>query len=467
MKKSLTKWKSAAAVVLAGAMIFSLAGCANAKAANSQAADSQTAAKYQNDLTSGPEVDLTFWHGMGGINGTALTNLVNDFNSKYKGIVKVTPEYQGAYDDEFNKLKTAESSSTGPNIAQVYDIGTRYMIDSGWITPVQDAIDQSSWDVKQIEPLLAAYYTVDNKLYGMPFNSSAPVLYYNKDEFAAAGLSNPPKTFSDIVSMSSKLTKKDSSGTVTQNAIGMYTYGWFLEQSLDKMLLPEYNNDNGRSKNPTQIEMDSNGGLAKFLTAYKSLVSSGAMPLYAQDDDQGEAAFIAGKLSMYVESSASLKDLLTGINGKFQLGEAYFPSIDSDSKGGVSIGGAALYMMKNSDQRVSQAEWMFLKYMTSAHVQAEWSSDTGYFPANVNAESDPVFTDNLKKNPQFSEALDELHASTAKSAGGLCTIGTQARKITETAMQNVITNKESVDSAVSDVSSQINSALKDYNEANG
>lgn len=465
MKRFSIRWKSVLALLCASFMLISLISCAPAV---EKVASKGT--KFQTDLVagSGSEVNLTFWHGMGGVNGTALQGLVDGFNTQYAGIVKVTAQYQGAYDDEFNKLKTATTAGSGPNIAQVYDIGTRFMIDSGWIVPVQDAIDQSSWDVKQLEPMLAAYYTVNEKLYGMPFNSSAPVLYYNKDQFTAAGLdpNSPPKTFADIVSMSSKLTKTDASGKATQNTIGMYTYGWFLEQSLNKMLLPEYDNGNGRTKNPTKILMDSNGGLSKFLTAYNQLITSGAMPLYAQTDATGQAAFIAGKLSMYMQSTAQLKTLMTGIKGTFQLGVAFFPSLEANAKGGVSIGGAALYMMKNTDSRVQQAEWMFLKYMSSASVQATWSTKTGYYPANVNAQKEQTFKDNLAKYPQFQIALDELHASTAASCGGLSTIGTQARKITEVDMQKVNTNAMTVSEAVTDIASQINSALSDYNAVN-
>jgi len=464
MKKFSVKWKSVLALLCVGAMVIGLSSCAK------KVENVAKGTKYATDLISGSgaEVDLTFWHGMGGVNGTALQGMVDDFNTKYTGIIKVTAQYQGAYDDEFNKLKTATTAGSGPNIAQVYDIGTRFMIDSGWIIPVQDAIDQSSWDIKQLEPMLAAYYTVNKKLYGMPFNSSAPVLYYNKDEFTAAGLdpSSPPKTFADIVSMAPKLTKTDASGKATQQAIGMYSYGWFLEQSMDKTLLPEYDNGNGRTKNPTKVVWDSNGGLAKFLTAYNELETSGAMPAYAETDANGQAAFIAGKLAMYMQSTATLKTLLTGIKGTFQLGVANFPSLDANAKGGVSIGGAALYMMKNSDSRAQQAEWMFLKYMDSAPVQATWNAKTGYYPANVNAQKEQTFKDNIAQYPQFQVALDELHASTAASCGGLCTIGTQARKITEVDMQKVTSKKMTVSDAVTDICSQINSALTDYNAAN-
>lgn len=463
MKRFSFNWKSAVSLLCAGVMVFSLSSCSSKK--ETQATKGT---QYQKDLTagSGAEVDLTFWHSMGGIGGTALQKLIDDFNTKYAGIVKVTGQYQGSYDDSINKLKTAETAGSGPNIMQCYDIGTRFMIDSGWVLPVQDAIDQCSWDIKQLEPNVAAYYTVNKKLYCMPFNSSAPVLFYNKDEFKAAGLTAAPKTFTEIMDYSKKLTKTDASGKFTQQGIGMYVYGWFAEQSLNKMLLPEYNNNNGRTKNPTKVAMDTNGGLKKFYTAYKELITSGAMPSYAVSDANGQAAFISGKLAMYASSSSNLRTLTTGIKNSFDLGVGDFPGVDSSAKGGISIGGAALYMLKNNDARVRQAEWMFLKYMSSSPVQASWSISTGYFPANVNSQKEQVFIDNLKTYPQIQSALDQLHASTAASCGGLCTIGTQARKIVETNLSKVVNDQMTVDAAVKDAATQINSALDDYNAAN-
>lgn len=460
MKRISKGWISALAMLCAAVMVFTLTSCSSS---NGAAAKTKST-KFENDLTSGSEVDLTFWHAMGGVNGAALTSIVNDFNTKYAGLIKVTPQYQGSYDDEVNKLKTAETSNAGPNVAQVYELGTRFMIDSGWIIPVQDAIDASSWDVKQLEPNLAAYYTVNKKLYGMPFNSSTPLLYYNKDAFKAAGLdpNTPPKTFAQIIDYS----KKISASNPNMGGIGMYTYGWWMDQNNDNLAVPMYNNGNGRTKNPTKVVGDSNGSIKKFLTAYKELFTSGAAPAYAATATNCQSAFIAGKLAMEVESTAGLKTFLTGVNGKFEIGCGFYPTVNSTAKTGVSIGGAALYMFKNSDSRVQQAEWMFLKYMTSASVQATWNAKTGYFPVNVNAQKEQTFKDNVAKYPQFQVALDQLHQSTPANCGFLVTIGTQARKIEETDMQKVINNQMGVDDAVKDISAQINSSLSDYNAAN-
>ena len=463
MRGSMKK-KAMALVALLCAGTVAMAGCGNT---TSSTAGGASAGGSAAQASNGSQINLTFWHSMGGTNGDALQSMVDEFNKENEGKIKVTEVYQGNYDDALNKFKSAMLAKQGPDVMQSYELGTRYMIDSGFTETIQDWAEKDNWDLNQIDTNIAAYYTVDGKLQSMPFNSSTPILYYNKDIFKEAGITEAPKTFQEIVDLAPKLTKKDSSGNTTQNAIGMYVYGWWMDESLNKMGLPSFDNGNGREKAPTKVMFDSNGGGARFLSAYHKLITSGAMPTYAMKDDSGQSAFVNGKLAMYVNSTASLAGLLKAINGKFELGAAYFPAVDDSSvSGGVSIGGASLWMMKDSDQAKQQAKWEFIKFLASPKEQAIWNTKTGYFPINVKACDEQTFKDNVAKYPQFQVAIDQLHDSKPENAGALCAIYTQARKIEETEIQKVCNNQESESDALKSMADQINSALKDYNDAN-
>lgn len=457
MKFSLKKgFTSFIALSCACALVFT--GCASGSGTPAKGAAASGA--------SGSQVNLVFWHSMGGANAKALQAIVDRFNQQNKGKINVKAVYQGNYDDAMNKFKSAMVAHNGPDVMQCYDLGTRYMIDCGLNDPVQNYAEKDHWDLKQIDPNIAAYYTVNGKLYSMPFNSSTPLLYYNKDILKKAGITEPPKTFDEIISLAPKLMKKDASGHVVQNAIGMYVYGWFMHQSLSKMNLPLFNNGNGREKVPTQVVFDSNGGGAAFLSMYQKLLKSGAMPAYAMKDTNAQSAFVNGKLAMYVDSTASLASLLKAINGKFELGAAYFPGLNSEAAGGVSVGGASLWMTKNSDQKMQEAKWKFIKFLVSPEQQAYWNVKTGYFPINVNAYQQKTFQDNVRKYPQFQVAINQLHDSSKNSAGGLCAVYTQVRKIEETEIQKMLNGQESESDAQKNMAGQINSALKDYNAAN-
>ena len=177
---------------------------------NSSSAETQ--AKTDPSGASGEGQTITFWHSMGGVNGEAIDYLVKKFNEENTKNIKVDAQYQGSYDDAINKLKSAQIGNMGADLVQIYDIGTRFMIDSGWVIPMQDLIDADGWDNSQIEPNIAAYYTVDNKLYSMPFNSSTPILYYNKDMFEKAGITEVPDSLPGIEAVSEDLITKGGAG---------------------------------------------------------------------------------------------------------------------------------------------------------------------------------------------------------------------------------------------------------------
>lgn len=443
-----------------------LNGCSAANATEKKEAAVTVASA--NDVMSGPEIDLTFWHAMGGANGAALTSMIDDFNAKYEGHIKVTAQFQGSYDDEVNKLKSAQMANNGPNVIQVYELGTRFMTDSGWTEPVQNFIDADKWDLKQIEPNLAAYYTVNNKLNSMPFNSSTPILYYNKDIFKEVGLDpeKPPKTLEEIIEMSPKFKKTDASGNVTRYAYGMYTYGWWVDELMDKQLLPMFDNDNGRTKAPTKVVFDQNGGVAKVLKVWNRLIKEGVMPSFAMSSDNCTSAFVNGQIAMTVGSTASLASNLTAVGSNFELGTGYFPSVDASSKGGVSIGGASLWIMKDKDPKTERAVWEFIKYMVSSEKQAFWNTKTGYFPITSAAYNEQVYKDNVAKFPQFETAVKQLRESPKESAGGLCPVYTQARQIMETNITKMLNNEQTEDQTLTEMAKAINDAINDYNLAN-
>jgi sn-glycerol 3-phosphate transport system substrate-binding protein len=241
-------FKKVMSIVLAASLIFGAAGCSKTTSGTETTGSKKT-------------VEITLWHAMGGVNGEAINYMVEEFNKAHTDI-KVTAQYQGTYDDAINKLKSSMAGKAGPDIAQIYDIGSRYMIDSGWITPVEDLLSaDKSFSKDDIEPTLLGYYSVDNKLQSMPFNSSTPILYYNKTAFKEAGLDpeKAPKNFAEIAEYAKKLVKKDASGKVSQYGFSMAIYGWFFEQLVAKQGALYANNGNGRTAKATAVEWDKNG----------------------------------------------------------------------------------------------------------------------------------------------------------------------------------------------------------------
>ena len=427
------------------------------------AADAGTDEKVE--MADASDVDgttITFWHSMGGVNGEAIDTLVKKFNDENEYGITVDAQYQGEYDDSLNKLKSAQIGNMGADLVQVYEIGTRFMIDSGWIVPMQQMVDADNYDVSEIEPNLAAYYTIDNELYSMPFNSSTPIMYYNKDMFDKAGVTEVPTSLEGIAEVADDLVNKGGAG----EALSMGIYGWFFEEFMCKQGLPYVDNGNGREAAATKVAFDENGGALNILNEWKKLYDAGYAPNVGRGGDSGLADFSSGKAAMTLGSTASLKQILQDVNGSFEVGTAYFPSITDDDKGGVSIGGASLWMLDNQDDAKKAATWEFVKYLVSAESQAYWNAQTGYFPVTTAAHDEQVFKDNIAKYPQFQTAIDQLHDSAPEYAGALLSVFPEARAIVETEIENMLNGKESAEDAVSKMASDMNKSIEDYNLLN-
>lgn len=465
--------KKIISVILAGTMMMgTLAGCGGNKTTETEnktegktEETQQTAGTEEFSMADASEVDgteISFWHSMGGVNGQAIDTLVKKFNDENEYGITVKAQYQGEYDDSLNKLKSSQIGNMGADLVQVYEIGTRFMIESGWITPMQQMIDADNYDLSQIEPNLAAYYTIDNQLYSMPFNSSTPIMYYNKEMFEKAGITEIPDSLEGIEAVGEKLLNEGGAGQV----ISLGIYGWFFEQFIGKQGLEYANNGNGRTEAATAVAFDSNGAAANILTAWKSLYDKGYAPNVGKGGDAGLADFSAGKSAITLGSTASLKQILQDVNGKFEVGTAYFPKVKSTDEGGVSIGGASLWALNNNDAKKTRATWEFVKFLISPESQAYWNAQTGYFPVTTAAQEEPVFKENVEKYPQFQTAIDQLHDSSPKYVGALLSVFPEARATVESEIENLLNGNADVKTAVKNMADAINKSIEEYNLVN-
>lgn len=427
-------------------------------------ADETTAEVPEIEMADASEVDgttISFWHSMGGVNGQAIDTLVQKFNDENEYGITVEAEYQGSYDDALNKLKSAQIGNMGADLVQVYEIGTRFMIESGWIVPMQSMVNADEYDTSVLEPNLAAYYTINDMLYSMPFNSSTPLMYYNKDMFDAAGITEIPDSLEAIAEVGDKLLDGGA-----QEVMSLGIYGWFFEQFIGKQGLEYANNGNGRTEAATAVAFDENGAAANILNEWKNLYDLGYAPNVGKGGDAGLTDFSAGKSAITLGSTASLKQILQDVDGKFEVGTAYFPKVKSTDEGGVSIGGASLWALDNNDPKKLRATWEFVKYLISPESQAFWNAETGYFPVNVNAHDEDVFKENIEKYPQFQTAIDQLHDSAPQYAGALLSVFSEARAIVESEIESMLNGNETVDEAVDSMAFHINSAIEEYNLVN-
>jgi len=416
-----------------------------------------------------PAAKITWWHAMTGVNGDALNKIVDGFN-KSQSNIKVEAIFQGTYDDLLSKLNTALASNAAPALVQVYDIGQAYMRDSAAVVPMQAFIDRDKFDTSDFEPAVINYYKYQDQLQSMPFNASSAILLYNKDAFKAAGLDpdKPPLTLTEVTDAAKKLTKKDANGQTTQYGFGPSIYGWLFEQLMATSGSPYADNGNGRDNRATKVVYNSAAGKA-ILDWWKAGVDGGYFLNPGIDNPGATNAFNAGKTAMYIESTASLRGSINAIAGKFEVGTGLYPRPDSKpTTGGNIIGGASLYIMKSRPAEEQQAAWEFVKYAMSPAVQAQWQSDTGYFPIVKKAYDLGPSKDWSTKYPQFLTAINEIRNSPQNRStnGAVLGIMPQARARTQKMIESVLlgqaTSQAALDAAVADMNDQIDK----YNKAN-
>jgi sn-glycerol 3-phosphate transport system substrate-binding protein len=356
------------------------------------------------------KVSITMWHGLNRANEETLQRITQQYNSS-QDKVAVTIVNQTGYKETLQKFRTGLGTGDLPDITQIEDTGLQQMIDTQAVTPVQDCVDAEDYDLSDYIPRVIDYYTVQHKLWPMPFNVSNPVLYFDKAAFTSAGLdpAKPPTTLEQVSDYSAKIK---NSGAGYQYGFGLKLDPWYIEQLSAKGGVPFVNNGNGRDARATKVVFDNPTGLEVF-TWMNDMVKQG---LAVTNEAEGPSAFdnLLGirskKVGMTIDSSASLgtisQVLASGEGGGVQLGVGPMPG--PTGKGGVLVGGAALYITKKSAPEKRAAAWDFLKYLTSPEVQAEFAAGTGYVPIRKSSVELPAITQLWAKEPGYKVAYDQL-----------------------------------------------------------
>jgi len=402
----------------------------------------------------------------GAANGPTLDKIIAQYNAlpENQGKVTVKGVFQGTYDELMAKYKAAAQTNSTPTMAQIYDIGSRFMIDSGTVTPMQTFIDQTKWDTSDLQPAVAGYYTVNDKLYSMPFNTSVPVFYYNKDVFTKAGLdpNKPPTTLDEIMTDA----KQIQTANVVKYPFTAAVYGWFVEQEIaangDLYCSP----DNGRGDaEPTQMTFD-NATSVQLYTWWKQMIDLGLSTNVGTDTTQAQSVFSSGSSAMTLESTGALGGFLK--TAQFDVGVGFFPKIDASSTSGPAIGGASLWIMgKGHSDAEQQAAWNFTQYLASPAIQAQWHTSTGYFPISKSALNDPSDVSYRQQQPQLDVAVQQLEQTPLTKATQGCSAGVmpQSRQATQDALTKVLTTGADPQATLTAAAQSVTQQLVQYNQS--
>lgn len=404
---------------------------------------------------------IIFWHAMGGNFQPTLNKIVEEYN-KSQDKIEVEALYQGSYQEALNKFKSVQGTDKAPALIQLNEISTEYMYNSGAITPMQEFVKKDNYDLTKLEDTLINYYTINGTLYSMPFNSSASILLYNKDAFKEVGLDpeKAPKSYKELAETAKKLTK----GT-ERYGFAMIMDAWFIEQLLANENTLYVNEENGRAgKSPTAVAY--NGEKIKTIFNWlNDMYRDNTATSYGKEYQNTRAAFLSGKVSMYIDSSAGIQQLTELAN--FEIGSAYVPSENGEFTG-VPIGGASLWITNSVSDEKQAAAWDFVKYAVSKESQALWASSTGYYSVNKEAYDLDLLKKDLEKTPQKLVAVNEIKDTqkTAATSGAIVGVFPELRKVMTDSMEKVYVGKEKIDKIIDKMVKESDRIVKRYNRLN-
>ena len=408
--------------------------------------------------TADGPINVSMWHSMPDPAGGSLQRIVDDFNASQE-LYEVELIFQGGYTDSLNKLINSLGTPNVPNIIQLSDASTQIMIDSGAITPIQRFIDEEDYDLSDFEPKALGFYTIDSVLYSMPFNMSGPILYYDRAAFERAGLDpdDPPSTLEEVRQYSEQLAQAGEGGT--QYGISLETSAWYFEQMLAKAGALFANGDHGRSERITEVVFDNEVGV-EIITWWDDMVEDG-LAYNAVDSIDSMLKLATGEAAMTISSTAALRVAIAAIilvgRDPFQYDTGPMPGPAGD--GGIALGGASLWILNQQDEEEQRGAWEFLKYAAQPDQQAQWHSDTGYFPNRVSAYDEPPAIRAREEFPQFMTAIEQLRASpdTTATSGILLGPLNEVRKRVVEAFDKVLTGG-------GDPATELKAAVADANE---
>lgn len=398
------------------------------------------------------KTELTMYYpvAVGGPLTKVVDGMVNDFMAENPDI-HVNAIYAGNYNDARIKALAALKSGKPAQLSVMFSIDIYELINQDAVVAFDDVVqtkEEKEW-LNSFYPALMENGKTAGKTWGIPFQRSTIVMYYNKDAFKKAGLDpeKPPATWDELTTMGKKLTRDDDSKWGVMIPSTGYPYWMFgaLSMQNDEVLM------NG-SGNVTYFD---NPGVIEALQFWRELgTKHEIMPEGTIEWGTLRQSFLEEKTAIMWHSTGNLTAVKK--NATFDFGVAMLPA---NKRRGTPTGGGNFYIFKNSTPEQQRASLKLIRFMTSPERSADWSVKTGYMGVSPAAYGTATLMDYVKDFPYAAVARDQLEYATAE----LSTHQTgRVRKILDDAIQSALTGEKDPEEALESAQKQAAMLLKRY-----
>lgn len=400
--------KKIAALSMAALMAFGAVGCSTGKTSQ------DNTAKKTSSISSvkiDKPVTVEFWHAMSGPVLKVLQQFADDFHAKNPNItIKLVA--QGNYTGLSQKLMAAAKANTSPAMAQAYSTWQTEYISNDLLedlTPYfnDKTVGMTDKDKKDIIKSFIDDNTWKGKVYGVPFNKSTEVLYYNKTYFDKMNV-QIPKTWSDL---------QKAAKTLTTTIDGKSVTGLGFESSVTGDLATYIKQAGGDYVTADgKVKFNSAQGKKALQFLYDMVVKDKTARLAGEDGYMSEP-FGRGDVAMYIGSSAGTSYVAKGIGTKYQWSTAALPK---DVKAASPFQGTNAIIFKSASAEQKLAAWEFAKFLSDKEQTTTWAEKTGYVPVRQSVLSSDEWKSFISKHPeqaaaedQFSSAFSDVHVGGA------------------------------------------------------
>jgi sn-glycerol 3-phosphate transport system substrate-binding protein len=421
-------------------------------------------------------VEITLWHGFNSDNEKMLARLTDRYNAMQKK-VHVTLQNQGGLKQTIEKYNQSSQDSR-PEMVSLPEYVVQQMADSGSVIPVGACIEADHLDMSPFVPRVLLAYETGGVQWSMPFNVSDPVLYYNKTMFEKARLDPnvSPVSLEQLRATSQKLVSSGAAGYgIALDSGADSGGGWFLEQWFARLNEPYADNGNGRKAPATKVLFDGRTGVV-LMTDVQSLIEDG-LAVDVGDNPDGKDTLLkladpAKPAAMTIASSAAIGLVINLLDGGLvpgltsaQLGVGPMPGPGPVAS--TIVGGASLYIVAGKGDAKAAAAWDFIKYLTSAQIQSDWASATGYVPIRQDALALNPLKRTYIRDPRFKVPYNQLVAGKddLTAVGPVLGPLPQVRTVTAGAVAAIMGGAD-VQSSLTAAARQADALIAQYNRLN-
>jgi sn-glycerol 3-phosphate transport system substrate-binding protein len=366
--------------------------------------------------------------------------------------VKVTMIFSGGYPDVKTAVQTAiQGGAKAPTLAVMLATDVYDLVNAKYVDSLDDLVAQAPGGAAFVKDFLPAYMgnsQYKGKLWSLPFQRSAVVLYYNADLFAANKL-KPPRSWDELGRDAQALTL-DGGKTRWGIEIPTETAYWTFQPLAIGAGRNVFTDDVTVNFNAPEV-VDAVQFYLDLSQKYHA-TPAGVQVAWGTSTQN----FAAGKTAMIVHTTGSLAGILK--TAKFNVGVMAVPGRKPGTLASVT-GGGNVYLTTGQTPEQRKAAFAFLQYILDPARVAAFSQATGYIPHRTSATATAEYRAWLAKVPQASDAV----AALASAQPELATQNLNGVKtIFNSYLQMAFNGGKSAKDAMDAAQAEADKALADY-----